>query len=161
MTYASLTLHLFVLVITQKTLLQYFQQVVVWCMNEQLDEISLVLYVMFARHFVFMRENFGRQGRHLVKLLDFAGVEKIGAILNSTHSFVEVILEAGFHSTSIVVVSIGPSFGKFDRPSSPYRIVYDKPRLDMIVFGKDLRSTTMSNTFDAQGMSKTNKTLID
>ena len=31
----------------------------------------------------------------------------------------------------------------------------------MIVFGKDLQSATMSNTFDAQGMFKTNKTLID
>ena len=56
---------------------------------------------------------------------------------------------AGVHSTSIVVFSVGASFGKFDRPSSPYRIVYDKPRLDMVVFGKDLQSTAMSNTFDA------------
>ena len=52
-------------------------------------------------------ENFGRQGRHLVKFINFAGVEKIGTILNSTHTFAEVILEAGFHSTSIVVFSVG------------------------------------------------------
>ena len=70
----------------------------------------------------------------------------------------EVILEAGFHSTSIVVFSVRSlSFGKFDRSSSPYEIVYDKPRLDMVVFGKDLQSATMSNTFDAQGTFKNNE----
>ena len=89
--------------------------------------------------------------------INFAGVEKIGTILNSTHTTMEVILEAGFHSTSIVVFSVGASFGKFDRSSSPYEIVYDKPRLDMVVFGKDLQSATMSNTFDAQGTFKNNK----
>ena len=93
----------------------------------------------------------------MVKFVNFAGVEKIGTILNSTHTTVEVILEAGFHSVSIAVFSTGLSFGKFDRPSSPYKIVYDKPRLDMVVFGEDLQSATMSNTFDAQGTFKTNK----
>ena len=101
-------------------------------------------------------ENFGRHGRYLVKFINFAGVEKIGTILNSTHTTVEVILEAGFHSVSITVFSTGLSFGKFDRPSAPYKIVYDKPRLDMVVFGEDLQSATMSNTFDAQGKFKTN-----
>ena len=89
-------------------------------------------------------ENFGRQGRHLVKFINFAGVEKIGTILNSTHTTMEVILEAGFHSTSIVVFSVGAT-GK----SIGHRRLMKLLRQATFGYGcvcKDLQSATMSNT---------------
>ena len=42
-----------------------------------------VLLATFAQHFKFMGENFGRHGQYLVKFVNYAGVEKIGTILNS------------------------------------------------------------------------------
>ena len=96
-------------------------------------------------------ENFGRPGQNKVEFVDFVGTKKVGRILNSTHSVIEVILEAGIHTTSIRVYSVGFISNQFDRPSLPFDILYDEPRLDMIVFGEDIQSATISNTFDAQG----------
>ena len=47
-------------------------------------------------------------------------------------------LEPGIHKTNIIVYSITYDGNKFDRPSLPFEITYDIPRLDNIVFGKSL-----------------------
>ena len=63
----------------------------------------------------------------------------------------QVYLEPGIHKTNIIVYSITYDVNKFDRPSLPFEITYDIPRLDNIVFGKSLQTAKISNTFDAQG----------
>ena len=88
--------------------------------------------------------NFGRIGRSH-RFHDATGMKTYGTVINSTHN-APGLFEPGIHKTNIIVYSITYDVNKFDRPSLPFEITYDIPRLDNIVFGKSLQTAKISNT---------------